>query len=138
VVEVSASVAVSAVFTHQSLKVVHGEEFFILVSGRIEEDTKIDVDHLIIPHEEGGRGEIGLFTIVLRRLGGRKRQGLGGIDHFLVVDIATDRKDGVVCGVVLLHKFLDGGLGDVGQVFTDSQDRLTHEVVSVRGVMHGF
>lgn len=117
---------------------MHGEEFFILISGRIEEDTKIDVDHLIISHEEGGRGEISLVTIVLRSLGGREHKGLGGIDHFFVVDIATDRKDGIVCGVVLLHKFLDGSLGDVGQVFTDAQDRLTHEVVSIRGVMHGF
>lgn len=117
---------------------MHGEEFFILIGGGIEEDPKVDIDHLIIPHEEGGRGEIGLVHIVLGGLGGGERQGLGGIHDGFMADIATHRKDGVVCGVVLLHKFLDGGLGDVGQIFTDAQDGLAHEVVSIRGVMHGF
>ena len=131
VVQVRAGVTVGTVLAHQGLQVMHGEELFVLVRGRVEENTEVDIDHFVVTHEERGRREIGLVHIVLGGVGGGEREGGGRFHDFLVVDLPADGKHGVAGRVVLLHEILDGGLRNVGQVFTDAQDGLAHEVVSV-------
>lgn len=68
-IQMGASVLVGSVFAHQGLQKVHCKEFLVLPGRSIEEHTKINVNHLIVPHEKSRGSEIWLISVLLLKRG---------------------------------------------------------------------
>jgi hypothetical protein len=81
---------------------VHGEELGVFPSGGVEEEPEVGVDHLVVPHEEGGRGEVRLLGVLLFGSGFGELEALAGRDDVLVRRGPSHRDDGVVRRVVSL------------------------------------
>ena len=83
----------------------------------------------------------GLLRVVSGGRGGARGRAeglLGSSDDGLVRDVAGGGEDEVRADVVRSVVGLDVLLGDVGEVLSDSLDRLSEEVVSVGGVVHSL
>jgi hypothetical protein len=98
----------------------------------------IIVYHFVVSHEQGRRSEISFISVFLLSLGLVELESLAQLDYFLMVDISSHTDNCVVSGVVIVEKFFNLFLLDVGQNFTDSQSRLPQETVTVGSVVDRF
>lgn len=132
----SAGVLGLAVFTQNSLEQQERVVVFMSPAGGFEESTNVEVGHFIISDEHQRGSEIGLISVsddqIVGGSGGESTEVLfSQFSELLMVDVtSTDDNDvrSDVVGSVIVDDLV---LGDGTDVFSDTEDGLTHHVVSV-------
>lgn len=142
-VKVSTSVSVLSVFTHDSLEGKECVVVLIVPTGGFEEDTDVTVGQFIVTHGENGRSEARLVSVSgfnsSRSLVGEATEELfSELNKLLVLNITSTNNNDVRTDVVGSVVFLNHILGDDTDVFSNTENRLTHHVVSVTGVVNRF
>jgi len=136
VVEVLASVFGLAVFTQNSLEQQERVVIFVSPAGGFEEGTNVEVGHFIISDEHQRGSEIRLISVSDDQIAGSSRGETTEVlfsqfSELLVGDItSTDDNDvrSDVVGSVIVDDLV---LSDGTDVFSDTENGLTHHVVSV-------
>jgi len=133
------SVLSLVVFTDNLVEESKGVVVFVSKAGSLEDNTDVDVGHFIISHVEKRGSEVWLVSTGSLALGGEFTKSLfGKLDQLLVVNITSTNDDDVGTDVVGLVEVNKVFLGDVGDVFSDTSDGLSENVVSVRSVVDGL
>lgn len=131
-----ASVLSLAVFTQNSLEQQERVVIFVSPAGGFEEGTNVEVGHFIISDEHQRGSEIRLISVSDDQIvGGRRSEAtevlFSQFSELLMVDVtSTDDNDvrSDVVGSVIVDDLV---LSDGTDVFSDTEDGLTHHVVSV-------
>lgn len=140
-VEVLSGVFVLSVFSQHSLENEEAVVVGVGPSWGLEEDANVDVGHLVVSHGQHGGGEIWLVSVLDFGSGGAGKSTemlLGELDELLVGDVTGTDDDDVGTDVVGSMEVDDLFLGDGADVFSYTEDRLAHHVVSVGGVVGGL
>lgn len=135
-VKVSTGVSVLGVFTHDSLKDEECVVVLVVPAGSLEEDTDVDIGQFVVTHGQNGRSETRLVSVsgfnASRSLVGEATEELlSELNKLLVLNITSTNNNDVRTNVVGSVVFLNHILGDDTDVFSNTEDRLTHHVVSV-------
>lgn len=142
-IQVSTSISVRSVFAQQALEHQHGVVVFMSPSRSVEEASDIDVGHFVVSHEQHGGSEAGLFSVLDFKsagdlVGESAESVFNSRGEFFVVDVTSTDDNDVGADVVGLMEFDDLVSGDGTNIFSDTEDRLSHHMVSVTGVERGF
>lgn len=135
-IEVGGSVQVGTVVAHQLLVELHDQGVLMSIAGGLQEDSGVEIGHLVVPHEDEGRSVVGLVGVghhdvfsALELSEGLLSQLLDGVG----LDSSSGHNYQVVTGLMGTDPILQHLAGDIGHVFSDSEKRLANLVVSVRG-----
>lgn len=134
-IEVVASVLVSSVLSEDSLVEEEGVVVGVGPAGGLEEGSDVDVGHFVVSDGHDRRGEEGLLGVS----GSEASRGVSGelseilvdeLGELLVLDVSGSDDNDVLSDVVISVELLDHVLIDDANVLSDTENGLSHHVVS--------
>lgn len=137
-VEVLSVVQVGSVVSDHGLEESHGVGVLVGVVWSLEEHSGVDVSELIVSHEHQGWGEEWGFAVWKLNIGSfleGSESLLGELLDLLVLDVSTDSNNHLASDLVVLDKVSDLVSGDLTNVLSNSEDRLTEHMVSESSVV---
>lgn len=136
-IQVGGSVQVSSVISNDLLEELHDRSVLMSIVGSFEEYAGVEVRHLIISHEDERRSVGRLVRVGKNDFFSSLKMTellLGEGGNLLSINGTSCYNSEVLTGLVSINPVSEHVRGDVSNIFSDTEGRLSDLMLAIRGV----